>query len=265
MNDNRQLSLRDFAVFSLFGVKYADISNKDIKDRVLVCAERAYRDMARTLSYKESDKQTKKDNATAFRKRIYSTVIPEIIDLLKVENASDFDVKHNRICSTIVSMGNDDKSREYLYPNPRGDDGTTFYYGQAQKWVNMTLKYLWMLDWIPEDVLNIEELSSWFHIPIDSLIIKAAVELGKQNELELKVPGKHNDNEEVASLVDYKEGRTQPWSRWSQNDYLTFRKQMTAVNWGENLFDWERDAWIAQAKNTNSKPLDWKTVCSDER
>lgn len=44
-----------------------------------------------------------------------------------------------------------------------------FTIGQAQKWVNMTLKYLWLLDALPD---NIDKKD--LHVPIDSYIIKIA-------------------------------------------------------------------------------------------
>lgn len=44
----------------------------------------------------------------------------------------------------------------------------SFTIGQSQKWLNMTLKYLWLLN-ILLDGLNEEYL----HIPVDSYIIEA--------------------------------------------------------------------------------------------
>ena len=57
-----------------------------------------------------------------------------------------------------------------------------FTCGQAQKWMNMTLKYLWLLDLLPAEI---EEES--LHVPIDSFIL--------QKLKEEQVPGVTNSGE----------------------------------------------------------------------
>lgn len=45
------------------------------------------------------------------------------------------------------------------------------YYGQAQKWINMTMKYCWLCD-----EAELKHLTPWFpsaHIPVDEIILKA--------------------------------------------------------------------------------------------
>ncbi|MEI3122628.1 MAG: hypothetical protein V8S81_02275 [Oscillospiraceae bacterium] len=59
----------------------------------------------------------------------------------------------------------------------------SFTYGHAQKWVNMTLKYLWLLDRLPE-ILTAKSL----HMPIDSFILE---KLQKENVDEIRRDGTH--------------------------------------------------------------------------
>ena len=48
-----------------------------------------------------------------------------------------------------------------------------FTYGQAQKLVNMMLKYLYIY-YQCEGWDDLEKLRSFFHVPIDSYVLKAA-------------------------------------------------------------------------------------------
>ena len=101
-----------------------------------------------------------------------------------------------------------------------------FTYGQAQKWVNMSLKYLYMMGF--DDMSHVEQV---IHVPVDSLIIDAANDLGVR----------------------------WPSTSWSKLDnypeYLTFQKKLRKIIQGstERPLVWENHAWIEQARRRAEK------------
>lgn len=139
--------IADFYRVCLFGTK-----DPDIKD----AAKRAYRDLCRTL------KLNKGENGISHR----DNVISEIIELRikeKLVNSGcmsqgDYDEFHHALCEEIIGYYSNEKS--YV---------SDFYYGQAQKWINMTMKYLCVIGEERYRWLNI--LYPFLHIPIDSVIL----------------------------------------------------------------------------------------------
>jgi hypothetical protein len=119
---------------------------------------RGYRDMCRTLrGLAKFDEEHDSDSFDKIRGEVKESIItlsrttyPEDIDAQKLE----FDKWHKKACERII---------EKFGPfNP--------HYGQAQKWLNMTVKYCWAFgEQLPEN------LSRWFvvaHMPIDHVIIE---------------------------------------------------------------------------------------------
>ena len=112
---------------------------------------RAYADMARrTLHLDESnaEKNNLKNHGT--------DCLKSHIDKLAVvkTDQTEFDNWHNETCRDLIALYNDRLS-----------------YGQAQKWVNMLLKYLYAYDVQGYQTLFTEERIRVLHMPIDSIII----------------------------------------------------------------------------------------------
>lgn len=105
----------------------------------------AYTDMCRTIRFNGK-------NGDMLRKAVDSLLEERIPELVAVNDAEDFTKWHQSICEEIVSM----------YES----EGIEFHIGQAQKWVNMTLKYLYVL--VPDVV---EPFYRFLHIPLDNYII----------------------------------------------------------------------------------------------
>mgnify|MGYP007069906591 CR=1 FL=1 len=73
----------------------------------------------------------------------------------------DFDIWHKRLCESLISIYSSEK----------------LSYGQAQKWINMTIKYVYVLrklGALHETVFPFisDEHVSLFHPPVDSYILK---------------------------------------------------------------------------------------------
>lgn len=106
--------------------------------------KRAFLDFSRTLS--------KKDERLSNIKKAEDFILHKLSELLilKMKNQDEFDVFHENICIGLKENWEEIKI------------------GQAQKWVNMTLKY-WLL-FGESRISGIENNAKYFHIPIDRFI-----------------------------------------------------------------------------------------------
>lgn len=133
---------------------------------------------------------------------------------------NDFDTWHREVCESLVET----------YQEIKDENNKNFFtYGNAQKWLNMTLKYLWLLNRLPNDM---DEKA--LHAPIDSYILQKL-----ENSIE-------NISAENGS---YKyNGET--WSQLSDYEhYIELQKTIRTLAKAENksVIEWENEAWIEMA------------------
>lgn len=183
----------------------------DIEDKYDAASRRAYRDFCRTIrsqAFKEATLVEKE----SFRQGVTQYIRDEIDKLIKKLDKSQetFDAWHERVCLGII---------EHF---PFGE----LYYGQAQKWINMTFKYLCVLD-----TNSIKD--AWFfpflHVPMDNIIINVAVEAG------------------------FIERPVVRWSRWNKNQYKGYQDALIAAihNSKGNYYPpllWEFRNWKVDAE-----------------
>ena len=162
-NKIKDEELLKFLKFSYFGT----LTN--LKEAT---ANRAYRDMCRTIRFDGLCE----DSRLNLKIEVNSELITKIENL-----AENFDTWHKEVCNLIVE--------KYK------DHGIKLTYGQAQKWVNMTIKYLYILN-----EHTFDNVFDFLHIPVDNYIFKAAKEkLGIDN------PKK-------------------PWSKLDETEYFEYQK-----------------------------------------
>lgn len=166
-------------------------------------ANRAYRDMCRTIRFEKGVDQKLKNDC---RTKVVKLIETEIKKCNSIDTVEKYDEFHDYLCLRIIDC----------YDNPTIAQIT---YGQAQKWVNMTMKYLCVLYEGQCDWLN--KIYSFLHIPIDSIILDKARE---------KFPN------------DFSVNNT-PWSQFSREEYITIQKKLRAVIKDVTLMDWEFKAW----------------------
>ncbi len=109
--------------------------------------KRAFLDFSRTLKIVDENRRTLKQNAENY-------ILTQLQTLLetKINSQSEFDEQHEILTENLTKTWSE------------------LTYGQAQKWINMTLKY-WLL--LGEVRINkIERNAQYFHIPIDSYVQK---------------------------------------------------------------------------------------------
>ena len=94
-----------------------------------VFADRAYLDLCRTLRYKITIGDCEKSE---FKNKSIDMIIEECENLYKKNVEEEYDDTHQKLCEKLFDIVNE---ADIL------DAGHIFSYGQAQKWVNMTMKY----------------------------------------------------------------------------------------------------------------------------
>lgn len=131
--------------------------SSNIDDSLARYIARAYRDMNRTQRLGPLDG----DSRRALRADATDVLRDSILQLVETEpTRAAFDTWHQNTCATLKST----------YTNR----GVLFTYGQSQKWVNMTLKYVFVA--LALDVaapLSLRPYYSCAHLPIDSIVMEA--------------------------------------------------------------------------------------------
>lgn len=158
--------IKQFLMVCLFGDKYKAVLNDE--EKIGLAINRAYRDFCRTIrDGKEWNANIELDIPKGEEKKEYYDISNSrgrasklIKEAIESNQFNDYNTWHMKLCD---KLGNQ-------------EDGAIGYtYGQAQKWVNMTMKYLLVLKYNPVEVI-IDKL----HIPLDSIIIEKATQKGKQ-------------------------------------------------------------------------------------
>lgn len=238
-------------------------------DPITWASKKAYLDMNRTMTFRESDRgKTEKEKRAIQEKRnnyrdkvtnIISdrikeksegaNIISDRIDQLK-ETFDDFDTWHKGTCNKIIDYYRKtlDDGQPILVRRKgkeRSVEGTTLSVGQAQKWLNMTLKYLWLLDRLNllEGVSSsfFRTYQSCFHIPLDSYIIRYVKREPKQKRV--------NDFPEFNGLDDIYSIVGLSGSEWSKiNDYKEYLEYQKAIRKGFTKskmipLQWELEHW----------------------
>ena len=242
----------DFLMWSYFNLA---LNDGDKIDRILgISVSKAYSDATQQGAYNTSLKGDDLKSLAREAEKAAGKELLKQIDALTSDKLRDYNEWHTGICTKITE--------KYAQINQVNRE-KLFSYGNAQKWVNMTLKYLYMLYWLydafsPEcDFCQsygslIKNYASSFHIPVDSFIIDT---LWTQTDIELPLKeDKTTRGKDYKHPSDY----VTAWSKWSGpvsgsepcSDYEKFQKTMQnhTILQGKSQLEWEGPAWIAEAK-----------------
>lgn len=206
----------------------ASIGSVEKKDWIQNSIKRAYLDFCRTMDYKKKYKKNKNiAEKTALTKeqekdmeaeiqRYYKTCSDLLsIFLRKMENGlitnNDFNKQHEEVCKELIEVS-----------------FFTMNYGQAQKWVNMSIKYLFIYEEILPSNHRIIKLLDNLHVPVDNVVLELLS--GKVKPM----------SEHISKPVDKIK---KAWSKWNEAEYLAYKKNMD-----DSLtitpFLWELENWI---------------------
>ena len=219
MFDNKMRE--DFLWYSYFGITKTDAkqsSEKKFYKAFEKCSDRAYLDMCRTIRFTQSSSSLKgkelenyNKKKSEYKKGVKEKLFKLILSISKNTKLEQF---YNEAFDIIISAS---ENRTDLFDKP-------LTYGQAQKWVNMTIKNMLVMGlWeFPENIEN------QLHIPIDSYIMDEA-----KTELNIQKMGSS-------------------WSKISNiNEYFDYQtKIQEAVEATYPPLVWEHYAWIKHANKT---------------
>ena len=157
--------------------KYADLFLMAEVKNFEGAAHKAYADMARrTLRIKENSKER------IALKKIATKILRQAVEDLK-NDSSDFPKWHEKSCNALIACY-----------------GGQISYGQAQKWLNMLLKYLYVYDVNGyETLFSSRERIAALDMPVDSKVIEAL-----HRKYNVKRP-------------------TAGWSVWDRNTYRAYQ------------------------------------------
>jgi len=224
----------NFLLFSYFDCD-CDADEKTMKDSA---AHRAYLDLARTVKYTYSSNYIDKHKNEESTKQFKKTKEGRIKDICEgliasincyPDGSASFDDWHKKECERIIERMEEPYccEKKLLKPNEK------FTFGQAQKWVNMTLKYLWLLDLLPKEIKE-----EFLHVPIDSFILQKL---------------KEEDVCEVTGSGETYCYKGEAWSAISSyKNYMELQKEIKK-NASPNPIRWEGNAWMEIAKKRSSK------------
>lgn len=178
-------------------------------------SKRAYRDLSRTLHGigTHPDKTTLLEDTHASLREF-------VTSLEKVTTQEEFDTLHNAWCEDRI---------HFFSEHPHlGRNNFAFTYGQAQKWINMTLKYLAVLDHPA-----VRRVYPYLHVPIDSIVYEEA------------------EHPTAGLGVPRPPGRVS-WSRLDVDQYRDYQRRIRdsiADSDASSLtpLDWEAQAWITRS------------------
>ena len=191
--------IRILLMVNLFGKKY----NTGIDDntKIELAIDRAYLDFCRTI---------RKENGQ------------DIIVLRSIKNKAIEDIKKG--INKILTEGKEyDK---WFYPLCTKITKYGYTFGQAQKWVNMTMKYLLVLD-CHIGLGSVALLENKLHAPIDNDIIKVAI------------------NKELISGNEVHKYKSWSSKDFKKVDYKTLQKRIKsfAERQRKSRIEWEFQAW----------------------
>lgn len=246
----------DFLLYNYFGIKESDLKPQS-KKVPYICAKRAYLDLARTVKYNYSSSELEemkskksseedKDKANNFiesKNNLIKNICKNILSPIETKEGeisfknSDFDDWHKAKCEEIKEkMNGNYETVNNSYEKVLEE---SFTIGQAQKWVNMTLKYLWLLNALPTGVKP-----EYLHVPIDSYIIEIAYD---------------NKNKFENALGLLEEKPEESWSKLSKyEEYFKIQKAIREAiktnTTNETIpIKWESLAWIEVAEKQANK------------
>ena len=202
MDACRQKNALDFLLYSYFGIT-SDSEKEELSNAAL---EKAYFDATQQGAFNTLISKEKRESVST----AHDNALSKLREQLKTVDFDNYDKWHNTTCVAVCNKY-DEQSLN------------CFTYGNAQKWVNMTMKYLYLFDSLGlknRPIIIDEAKAKCLHVPVDSYIIESVwdknVELPliKEKLLKDRTKGKYN-NEKVKA-----------WSKWEDNEYQIFQKSL---------------------------------------
>lgn len=230
MDNNHKIAI-EFLLWSYFG-----LTEEDKKETIIErCIRLAYSDATNQGAY-----NTRKKESIKYSPKFISDCIGNL------RGNSDYDKWHEQSCKKIVNQFGDEK----------------FTYGNAQKWLNMTVKYLFIVNSIIE-MLDADASKGFqefynekfknheesFHVPIDSYIIESLWEENEKTEnAQIWLSGAKGIKN--GTLGAYSTEKYKVWSKFEGGDYRKISDYIkkNKIKESGSPMEWENENWIKVAK-----------------
>jgi len=179
-------------------------------DPIEKCARLAYKDVQRTLRGIGNLPEKEK-----YIEEICTFISSCIRNISISEEQVDFDRWHDNTCEEIIK-------KSEVFPQFKNkiarSNNKHFHHGQAQKWLNITLKNMVIFE-LQDKYPILVQIKEYLHIPIDQYII---------NGTHVKRP----------------KGAVYEWSRWDSPQYNDYQKALRGIIPLEKTpIEWEIEEW----------------------
>ena len=228
----------DYAIDFLFYSYFRLDLNSSTSDIVNSAIEKAYLDAVQQGAYNTLVPDNMKDKSA----EIKGLAKTQILEFLSSVSLEDYRIKHDTCCDNLVNLYVDIR-------NKNNSELQAFTFGNAQKWVNMTTKYIYLICVVFSNTAEQhpfkESIYSKFidfenilEIPIDSFILEKIWNDLPQVELPLRNSRNRNGKWSSEKVI--------PWSQWNRDMYVSFRNSFLKTV--HNPIAWENTAWIEIAE-----------------
>lgn len=211
-------------------------------------SEKAYLDMNRTMTFRDIPVNNSKDELerVEFPRRQRRDRGTDIIRQQFRQMYAPFDRWHREACHQLIGVyGTDFLVRREGKVRTSIPDKLT--YGQAQKWLNMTLKYLWLLHrfgMLPEeDGKIVDAFGHAFHVPLDSYVLRYISRQDKSKAAPFSAHCRNGLDPEISFRREWEQfGST--WSRISDADgYYLLQQKLAQAAKDRTPLEWELVHW----------------------
>lgn len=223
-------------------IKSGDISNLKIDDIYKMSIDFAYGDFKRTLAGINKNNDNPREEA---KQRIKD----KLEELKKpkeqpIDSQESFDKWHKKTCKELIKL----YGKVKIEQEDKEEDRLKF--GQAQKWVNMTLKYLVTFliankenNAFPfvKDNWRFVVLMPYYHIPVDSYILAEAGNKIPEEKNNIKKLSPWSKMEDESSEKDYS----------YNSEYYKFQKAFREICDGRIPLEVEFELWESHKESVN--------------
>lgn len=228
----------EYAIEFLFYSCFRLDLNSSTYDIVTSAIDIAYLDAVQQGAYNTLVPDNMKDKSA----EIKGLAKTQILEFLSSVSLEDYRIKHDTCCDNLVNLYVDIR-------NKNNSELQAFTFGNAQKWVNMTTKYIYLICVVFSNTAEQhpfkESIYSKFidfenilEIPIDSFVLEKIWNDLPQVELPLKNNRNRNGKWSSEKVI--------PWSQWNRDMYVSFRNSFLKTV--HNPIAWENTAWIEIAE-----------------
>ena len=185
--------------------------------------------------YFNGESKLKKGNKERLKEQLADIIKVEFDKLLTAKDKDSFDDAHKRICEYIVDdfpkceieyhIDKNDKEKviiKDLYAHMDNTISETFSYGQAQKLVNMLVKYMYIYHKIYsfdcKDGIFLDKVEL-YHVPIDSYVLQAIEDKSAWSKIKC-YEHEYNPLQKKISEKANKQGYSNPFE-WELDNWNT--------------------------------------------